>query len=127
MGTHAMIGVWNSETGEVSASYVHYDGYVEGVGEMLVTAYNDNESAAMVATGGYLSSLSEDYAESRTAAVHSDKAVAFLNVEDFLAEGFDYAGAEYLYLWDGETWFVALNTLGEEKETFEEVAMKLAA
>lgn len=127
MGTHAMIGIWNAETGEVSASYVHYDGYVDGVGAELVANYNDAERAALVATGGYLSSLSADYAESRAAAVHSDKAVAFLDVEDFLAEGYDYCGAEYLYLWDGEAWFVAMNTLGGMKTLFEEVEMNLAA
>lgn len=128
MGTHAMIGIWNEETGEVSASYVHYDGYVEGgVGSMLLESYNDAARAALVATGGYLSSLEHDYAAARAAAVHSDRAVAFASVEDFLAEGFDYAGAEYIYLWDGEAWFVALNTLGGEKTLFEEVEMKLAA
>lgn len=127
MGTHAMIGIWNSDTNEVSASYVHYDGYVEGVGSELVTNYNDAERAALVATGGYLSSLSADYEDSRSAAVHSEGAVAFLSVEDFLAEGFDYAGAEYLYLWDGESWFVAMDTLADEKELFEEVVMKLSA
>jgi hypothetical protein len=115
MGTHAMIGIWDAETGEVSASYVHYDGYVEGVGAELVANYNDAERASLVATGGYLSSLSADYAESRAAAVHSDKAVSFLDVEDFLAEGFDYAGAEYIYLWDGAAWFVAMNTLDGTK------------
>jgi hypothetical protein len=128
MGTPAMIGIWNETTGEVSASYVHYDGYVVGgVGELLVASYNDVARATLVATGGYLSSLEEDYAVSRAAAAHSDKTVAFASVEDFLAEGFDYAGAEYIYLWDGEAWFVAMNTLGGEKTLFEEVEMQLSA
>jgi hypothetical protein len=127
MGTHAMIGVWNSNTGEVSASYVHYDGYVQGVGADLLNYYNDNEKAVMVATGGYLSGLSENYAAARESAVHSDKAVAFTSVEDFLEEGFDYAGAEYIYLWDGEAWFVAMETHSGKKKLFEEVAMKLSA
>lgn len=127
MGTHAMIGIWNAETGEVTASYVHYDGYVAGVGADLVNYYNDDERAAMVATGGYLSSLSPYYMESRSASAHSDKAVIFASVEDFLAEGFDYAGAEYIYLWDGGAWFVAMNTLDGTKTLFEEVEMNLAA
>ena len=126
MGTHAMIGIWNETTGEVSASYVHYDGYVDGVGAELVENYNDKWRANVVATGGYLSSLSENYVDSRNAAVHSDKSVEFASVEDFFAEGFDYAGAEYLYVWDGEAWFVAINTFGSEKKAFEEVAMILA-
>jgi hypothetical protein len=127
MATRSMVGIWNEETGEVTASYVHYDGYIAGVGAELLKSYNDAESASMVATGGYLSSLNADYSESRSAAVHSDKAVSFASVEDFLEEGFDYAGAEYIYLWDGETWFVSVNTVGGVKSLFEEVAINLAA
>ena len=127
MGTHAMIGIWNETTGEISASYVHYDGYIHGVGAMLVESYNDDASATLVATGGYLSSLYGDYAKSRSAAVHSDRAVSFASVEDFLDEGFDYAGAEYIYLWDGEAWFVAEDTLVGVKSLFGAVETKLAA
>ena len=36
MGTHAMIGIWNADTGVVTAQYVRYDGYVDAVGRMLV-------------------------------------------------------------------------------------------
>lgn len=127
MGTHAMIGIWNAETNEVSASYVHYDGYVEGVGVELVANYNDAERASLVATGGYLSSLYADYEDSRSAAVHPDPAEVFASVEDFLSDGFDYGGAEYIYLWDGSAWFVAMNTLGGKKTLFEEVEMNISA
>jgi hypothetical protein len=125
MGTHAMIGIWDAETGEVSASYVHYDGYVEGVGAMLMRNYPTSLDAWIVATGGYLSSLTEDYEESKNTAVHSDKAVTFGSVEDFLVEGYDLCGAEYIYLWDGAAWFVAMNTLCGKKTLFEEVEMNL--
>lgn len=126
MATRSMVGIWNEETGEVTASYVHYDGYIAGVGAELLKSYNDAESASAVSTGGYLSSLTSDYSESRASAVHSDKAVSFASVEDFLEEGFDYAGAEYLYLWDGETWFVSVNTVDGVKTLFEEVAINIA-
>ena len=127
MGTHAMIGIWDEDTGEVTASYVHYDGYIEGVGAELVENYNNKWRANVVATGGYLSALSENYVDSRNTAVHSDKPVYFSSVEDYFAEGFEYAGAQYLYLWDGEAWFVAVRKYKADNVPFEEVAMKLAA
>jgi len=107
MGTHAMIGTWNPETNEVTASYCHYDGYVEGVGKTLVDSYNNELLASTVATGGYLSSLSNDYARARAESVHVDPAETYSSVEEYLKEGWDYASAHYLYLWDGEAWFVA--------------------
>lgn len=107
MGTHAMVGYWNIATGKVMASYIHYDGYVNGVGDMLVKHYNDDDSAWMVANGGYLSSLVEDYEDSRKQSVHADPAEEFTSVDDYLKTGFDYAGAPYVYLWDGENWFCA--------------------
>ena len=127
MGTHAMIGIWDEDTNEVTASYVHYDGYVEGVGALLVDSYDSSLDAWIVATGGYLSSLTKDYEESRNSAVHSDKAVTFASVEDYFAEGFEYAGAQYLYLWDGEAWFVAGRKYKADNVPFEAVEMLIAA
>ena len=127
MGTHAMIGIWDEDTNEVTASYVHYDGYIEGVGALLTESYNSSLDAWIVATGGYLSSLTKDYEESRNSAVHSDKAVTFASVEDYFAEGFEYAGAQYLYLWDGEAWFVSVWKYKADNIPFESVEMNLVA
>jgi hypothetical protein len=108
MGTHAMIAIWDNETGTVEASYVHYDGYVEGVGNELIHFYDTNESAAAVATVGYLSSLDRDLETSVENSVHKDQpTVPYESVEQYMKNGYDYAGTEYLYLWDGTAWFVA--------------------
>jgi len=116
MGTHSMIGIWNSETGIVTASYCHYDGYLEGNGRTLVERYNQLYDAAMVATGGYLSGLSEYYAQDRLQSVHNDPAITYESVEDYMNNGYDHAGAEYLYLYDGSAWFVA-SCYGERRFT----------
>lgn len=117
MGTHAMIGIWNPEDGSVEATYVHYDGYVMGVGPTLVNFYNTDESARDVATTGYLSSLSHDLEASIGESVHKNQtAVPYESVVQFMNNGYDYAGAEYLYLWDGEAWFVA-SRYGERRFT----------
>jgi hypothetical protein len=108
MSTSAMIAIWDSETGAVEASYVHCDGYVEGVGNELIHFYNTNESAAAVATVGYLSSLDRDLETSVEKSVHKDQlTVSYESVEQYMKNGYDCAGAEYLYLWDGVAWFVA--------------------
>jgi hypothetical protein len=121
MGTHAMIGIYNKEDGSVEASYVHYDGYLEGVGRTLVDHYNTQYDAEMIAKGGYMSALYDDYVVTRQEAVHNDIAVPYESVGQFLKNGFDYYGAEYIYLWDGEAWFFA----SRSQNAFEEVEMNL--
>jgi hypothetical protein len=126
MGTHAMIGFYNHEDGSVEASYVHYDGYVEGVGQTLVGFYNTPESAKAVASVGYLSSLEDDLDTSIAGSVHKNElAVPYESVEDFMKNGYDYCGAHYLYLFDGEVWFCA--TRGVAGGRFEEIEMNLKA
>ena len=122
MGTSAMIGIYNKEDGSVTASYCHYDGYVDGVGRTLFDHYNTMYDAEIVAKGGYISSLEDDYLVSRKNAVHNDEAASFSCVEEYLVEGESYAGADYLYLFDGKAWFFTstYNKLG-----FEEVEMNL--
>lgn len=122
MGTSAMIGIYNKEDGSVNASYCHYDGYVDGVGRTLFENYNTQYDAEVVAKGGYVSSLETDYLVSREKAVHSDPAIDYDSVDAFLKSGVNYAGADYLYLFDGNAWFFTStsNRLG-----FEEVEMNL--
>lgn len=123
MGTHAMIGMYNAETGEVEASYVHYDGYVEGVGRTLTYAYATPARARAVASVGYLSALYEDLDFSVADSVHKNEIpVSYESVEQYLKNGYDYCGADYLYLFDGKSWFYA-SRYGEPR--FEEIEMNL--
>ena len=121
MGTSAMIGIYKEN--KVTASYCHYDGYVEGVGRTLVKSYNSQYDAEIVAKGGYLSSLSDDYVESKTNSVNSDAPIEYENVQHFMDQAANDSGAEYLYLWDGEAWFV-YSVYGNPK-AFEEVEINL--
>jgi len=127
MGTASLIGVWNETTGEVVASYCHYDGYiVGGNGQTLTESYNTTTAADTVAYGGYLSALYIDYTKSLAEAVHKDKPMTFGSVEEYLIELTEegqVSHVPYLYLWDGEGWFVASNT----KPLFEEVELTLKA
>jgi hypothetical protein len=120
MGTHAMIGVYNQD-GSVTASYCHYDGYLEGVGRTLINSYNNGYDAEVVARGGYLSALLDDYMISRQESVHSDSSTDYESVDEFLTFGFEDMGSGYLYIWDGTAWFFA--SLNQRQ--FEEVEMNL--
>ena len=126
MGTPSMIGIYNKEDGSVSASYCHYDGYLAYNGALLVKSYNTQYDAEVVAKGGYISGLKEDYAESRAAAVHNEPAVKYASVDVFLKCGQNHAGAQYLYLFDGEAWFYTATTTKRSERRFEEVEMNLA-
>jgi hypothetical protein len=122
MGTSAMIGIYN-EDGSVTASYVHYDGYVEGVGRTLVNSYNTQYDAEIVSKGGYMSALYNDYLKSREEAVHNDSATTYDSVQVFAKSASRNTGAEYLYLFDGEAWFFMPTY--EKGASFEEVEMNL--
>ena len=54
MSTNSLVAYVGLD-GTVTSSYVHYDGYTTGVGEMLLENYNSDESARELATTlGYL-------------------------------------------------------------------------
>ena len=108
MGTHCQIGYFDQTTGKVFASYCHYDGYIDGVGVTLVNHYNTHTDAIAVATSGYFSSLKTNLSDSLAASVHKDVPVTkYTSVVDYLKDGHNDCGADYLYLWDGSAWFVA--------------------
>ena len=125
MATRSMIAIFNTD-GSVTASYCHYDGYIDGVGATLEEHYSDPTLARAVAECGYLSALEPDLDASLAAAVHKNQAsVPYESVDQYLKNGADYAGAEYLYLFDGEAWFVA-KVYGKDKR-FTDVATMLEA
>jgi len=125
MGTASMIGIYNKKDGTVTASYCHYDGYLAYNGRILVENYNTQYDAEMVAKGGYMSSLKADYLESRQDAVHSDPAIIYDSVDVFLKYGDRHAGADYLYLFDGEVWFYTDTYTNRKDRRFEEVEINL--
>ena len=70
MSTNSLVAYLN-EDGSVVSSYVHYDGYATGVGEMLLEHYNSDKLARDLAWClGYASSLKETISES-----HEDRAI----------------------------------------------------
>jgi hypothetical protein len=78
------------------------------VGVTLSKNYSDSTRARAVAECGYLSTLFPNFDLSLDEAVHKDEPpVPYESVEQYLKNGADWAGAEYLYIWDGAAWFVS--------------------
>lgn len=123
MGTPSMIGILN-EDGSVTASYCHYDGYLEGNGRTLVETYNNPLKARAVATVGYLSGLSRNLDQDIQEAVHkNEKPVVYDSVNVYMKCGYNHAGADYIYIFDGDAWFYA--SRNNKDRRFEEVEMNL--
>ena len=94
MATRSKVGFKNSD-GTVNASYVHFDGYLDGVGVALQLNHNDDASAKKL---GYAKGIR---------SVETDKPVSFYNdMENDTYESEDqfhdevYKDFEYGYLYD---------------------------
>ena len=119
MGTRCLIGVYNPENESVVASYCRFGGYIAHTGAVLNEFYADDVKATAIANIGYASYLHNTYAETFEAAAHKGiKPKLFSSVKDYLKNG-DSEGAEYLYLFDSEAWFVS--NLYSEDHRFEAV------
>ena len=112
MSTNSLVAYLN-EDGTVVSSYVHYDGYATGVGEMLLENYNSNKCARDLATTlGYASSLRETVADSHEDRANSDVAEVYEDYHEFEEYIRECSHLEYVYVWDstkvvGGKWLVA--------------------
>ena len=106
MSTNSLVA-YQKKDGSVVSSYVHYDGYVTGVGLTLLEHYNTEEKAYAVSTAGYFSSLSENMEESRKKSVHDSEGDHSENREEFEEYIRRDSGLEYVYLWADGYWKVA--------------------
>ena len=109
MSTNSLVAYLN-EDGSVVSSYVHYDGYATGVGEMLLENYNSEERARDLAWClGYASSLKETISESHEDRANTDEAETYESYEDFEEYIRECSHLEYVYVWDThkDEWLVA--------------------
>ena len=109
MSTNALVAYVELD-GTVTSSYVHYDGYTTGVGEMLLENYNTDKCARdLASTLGYASSLRETIADSHEDRANSDVAETYESYEDFEEYIRECSHLEYVYVWDTheDRWMVA--------------------
>ena len=109
MSTNSLVA-YLREDGSVVSSYVHYDGYATGVGEMLLENYNLRVLARDLAEKlGYASCLRETVAASHEDRANSDEAETYESYEDFEEYIRECSHLEYVYVWDShkDEWLVA--------------------
>ena len=109
MSTNSLVA-YLREDGSVVSSYVHYDGYATGVGEMLLEHYNSDKLARDLAWClGYASSLKETISESHEDRANTDEAETYKSYEDFEEYIRECSHLEYVYVWDThkDEWLVA--------------------
>ena len=126
MSTRSIIAMKNPDQ-SVSGIYCHFDGYPQGVGEILRTYYNDEEKIKRLLELGDLSSLGEridptpgsghsfDNPENGvTVAYHRDRgeelyrAVTWRDQKEMLEKSPKTHFVEYCYLWGGDKWYVGI-------------------
>ena len=109
MSTNSLVA-YLREDGSVVSSYVHYDGYATGVGEMLLEHYNSDKLERDLAWClGYASSLKETISESHEDRANTDEAETYESYEDFEEYIRECSHLEYVYVWDfhKDEWLVA--------------------
>ena len=119
MSTHARIGL-TLHDGTIKHSYVHFDGYPEGVGETLVMHYNDIEKIEELLSFGDMSTLQPSIHPqgTHTFEKREDGVCLFYNRDrgetnvDAVVSSMDelhsiyYNSVDYYYLYSGGNWFV---------------------
>jgi len=128
MSTRSTIAV-KLNTGKILASYVHYDGYLEGVGKTLLGFYNDaNKSEALIRLGD-LSSVGERLApndneshsfdwpaQGVTVAYYRDRgedgvdSIDFDSIGEWVTFFSEHADAEYFYIYINDDWHIVDST-----------------
>ena len=106
MSTNALVAYVELD-GTVTSSYVHYDGYTTGVGEMLLENYNTDKCARdLASTLGYASSLRETVAASHEDRANTDVAIVHASFAEFEKYVRENGYLEYVYVWTSTKWFV---------------------
>lgn len=115
MSTRSIV-CYERKSGSIVSSYVHYDGYVTGVGMELLESYNSESSARTLANHGSFSSLGKGDRRNDT-----DVFRGIGELSDWLEEKTDNGGSvhdlEFAYLWKNGEWYVA-DLCGEHRRNF---------
>ena len=113
-GTRALVGYLSGD--RLTTTYNHYDGYPSGLGQGLMTHYNNDDLAKDIAMKGYITSM--DPASGEISATHNDAPTKIKLPEEAyeiakeIAEEIDSMGADYGYIWDDQLdkWATIKNT-----------------
>ena len=95
MSTRSSVAIINKDN-SITASYIHHDGYISGVGGQLLEHYNNGPAASRVARMGYASSLYDTVKESRANSGKRQPAIS--SIKEFI-EDVKRSDLEFVYVW----------------------------
>jgi len=107
MSTNAIIANTDGNGKHVS-TYVHWDGYIGGVGKTLLEHYNEMSAAFDICRVGYISALMPTIDETRKEAINKEPTKHTYSNEQFEKYLDEFCSIEWVYLYDEsqEQWFV---------------------
>ena len=125
MSTRSYIAIQNPTTKEILATYVHSDGYPDGVGHCLIKHYNSFDKAINLFNYGQASYLGSTIDE--CCFYHRDMGRELEPTENYKEEWFlmnnlkGDSWIEYIYLFKDNQWFVSsLNSLEKPDDIYPE-------
>lgn len=107
MSTRSNIAI-RYKNGTIKAIYCHFDGYLSGVGSMLLDNWkNPKKVATLVSDVGNISALKSDLKETRESA-YGESATEYKDLATYL-DSVDTFFIEYVYVFDEAygAWFYA--------------------
>lgn len=125
MSTRSYIAIQNPTTKEILATYVHSDGYPDGVGHCLIKNYNSFDKAINLFNYGQASYLGSTIEE--CCFYHRDMGRELETTENYKKEWFlmnslkGDSWIEYIYLFKDNQWLVSsLNSLERPDDIYPE-------
>lgn len=117
MATRSTIAVQHQD-GTVSQIYVHWDGYLDGVGATLLAYYNQYALALHLVSGGDISSLDNSFESTvfygRDRGEEGTDAREFTSFDSYVR---NFNSQDYNYLWKDGAWTVGHYETGGAYET----------
>ena len=107
MSTNAIIANTDGNGNYVS-TYVHWDGYIEGVGKTLLNNYNEMSQAYDICRLGYISALMPTKEETKKEAINNEPPIHTYSNDQFEKYLDTFCSIEWVYIYDEseEKWLV---------------------
>jgi hypothetical protein len=127
MGTRSAV-FYKTKEGDFKGSYIHWDGYIEGVGIMLQTYYRDKKVIKkLVDTSSFYRSLLKTVKDTvrdtleGTVGIEKDHYRAG-TLEDILAYG-EESDLEYIYVFIDDGFLVSYGNYADYEKSFKEFCL----
>lgn len=119
MSTKAAIGILEDD-GTVRAVLCNYDGYLQGIGKILLSSYTKYDIINQLLAIGNISKLESQPELIQRSKHQNGKSIRFKNIDDF--ERY-FIMADYYYLFDKTFWIWKASLAEKQSYQFLELAL----